>query len=174
MPVEPQVMIALSRKEILAKPYSFDIWWRRMRVFFFFSSRRRHTRFDCDWSSDVCSSDLLGQDPDRRRGRGRDARHHGDDHVRVSRQDQAIDLAARRGDLDARRRRQQDRRSEEHTSELQSQSNLVCRLLLEKKKNKKTTPNQRHPLSHPSESSTRYLVFRLVEALESGYRALHR
>src|SRR2546430_5460034 len=24
---------------------------------FFFSSRRRHTRFDCDWSSDVCSSD---------------------------------------------------------------------------------------------------------------------
>src|SRR5205085_3493823 len=25
---------------------------------FFFSSRRRHTRFDCDWSSDVCSSDL--------------------------------------------------------------------------------------------------------------------
>src|SRR2546427_5422847 len=29
-------------------------------------------------------------------------------------------------------------RSEEHTSELQSQSNLVCRLLLEKKKNKKT------------------------------------
>src|SRR2546430_1996217 len=27
------------------------------RVKFFFSSRRRHTRFDCDWSSDVCSSD---------------------------------------------------------------------------------------------------------------------
>src|SRR2546430_16775919 len=27
--------------------------------FFFFSSRRRHTRFDCDWSSDVCSSDLM-------------------------------------------------------------------------------------------------------------------
>src|SRR3989475_2767078 len=26
--------------------------------FFFFSSRRRHTRSDCDWSSDVCSSDL--------------------------------------------------------------------------------------------------------------------
>src|SRR2546427_3827650 len=31
-----------------------------------------------------------------------------------------------------------DLRSEEHTSELQSQSNLVCRLLLEKKKKKKT------------------------------------
>src|SRR2546430_6668734 len=29
--------------------------------FFFFSSRRRHTRFDCDWSSDVCSSDLGGR-----------------------------------------------------------------------------------------------------------------
>src|SRR5690242_21581322 len=31
------------------------IWWV---VFFFFSSRRRHTRLTCDWSSDVCSSDL--------------------------------------------------------------------------------------------------------------------
>src|SRR5256886_12376869 len=30
-----------------------------MSFLFFFSSRRRHTRFDCDWSSDVCSSDLL-------------------------------------------------------------------------------------------------------------------
>src|SRR2546430_7731431 len=28
-------------------------------ILFFFSSRRRHTRFDCDWSSDVCSSDLV-------------------------------------------------------------------------------------------------------------------
>src|SRR5256886_9532905 len=32
---------------------------KESRVYsFFFSSRRRHTRFDCDWSSDVCSSDL--------------------------------------------------------------------------------------------------------------------
>src|SRR2546430_1341098 len=30
---------------------------RRMKDSDFFSSRRRHTRFDCDWSSDVCSSD---------------------------------------------------------------------------------------------------------------------
>src|SRR5256886_10016015 len=30
-----------------------------LQAIFFFSSRRRHTRFDCDWSSDVCSSDLL-------------------------------------------------------------------------------------------------------------------
>src|ERR1022692_284637 len=29
-------------------------------VFFFFSSRRRHTRLQGDWSSDVCSSDLYG------------------------------------------------------------------------------------------------------------------
>src|SRR5438270_5823783 len=35
------------------------------------------------------------------------------------------------------RRGSVDLRSEEHTSELQSQSNLVCRLLLEKKKKKK-------------------------------------
>src|SRR2546427_4587925 len=37
----------------------------------------------------------------------------------------------------APRRDESGARSEEHTSELQSQSNLVCRLLLEKKKNKK-------------------------------------
>src|SRR5690606_40938514 len=30
-----------------------------IRLYFFFSSRRRHTRFSRDWSSDVCSSDLL-------------------------------------------------------------------------------------------------------------------
>src|SRR5690242_21711533 len=42
--------------------------------FFFFSSRRRHTRLTCDWSSDVCSSDLNAQsrqalDASGRRGR---------------------------------------------------------------------------------------------------------
>src|SRR4051812_49920509 len=31
---------------------------RFLCFFFFFSSRRRHTRLTCDWSSDVCSSDL--------------------------------------------------------------------------------------------------------------------
>src|SRR2546430_6897547 len=36
-------------------------------------------------------------------------------------------------------------RSEEHTSELQSQSNLVCRLLLEKKKKKTEKSDQPHP-----------------------------
>src|SRR5205085_6652158 len=34
-------------------------WSIFLFCFFFFSSRRRHTRFDCDWSSDVCSSDLV-------------------------------------------------------------------------------------------------------------------
>src|SRR2546430_7547876 len=38
---------------------------------FFFSSRRRHTRFDCDWSSDVCSSDL-SDDTDIPLGNGTD------------------------------------------------------------------------------------------------------
>src|SRR5688572_32629458 len=37
-----------------------------------------------------------------------------------------------------------DTRSEEHTSELQSQSNLVCRLLLEKKNNSSTSRSQPH------------------------------
>src|SRR2546430_12317456 len=94
-------------------------------VCFFFSSRRRHTRFDCDWSSDVCSSDLLFLllvDEAERKGclfpvplrcifesTGRQGERPGTPFVH-------------RG------------RSEEHTSELQSQSNLVCRLLLEKKK----------------------------------------
>src|SRR2546427_1476669 len=45
-----------------------------------------------------------------------------------------IGVPERRGAGELRRHR----RSEEHTSELQSQSNLVCRLLLEKKKNTKT------------------------------------
>src|SRR2546430_7735793 len=42
-----------------------------------------------------------------------------------------------------------DLRSEEHTSELQSQSNLVCRLLLEKKK-KKNLPTFMHIIKHSS------------------------
>src|SRR2546430_2794953 len=45
--------------------------------------------------------------------------------------------ARRRGHADRDRRSASQPRSEEHTSELQSQSNLVCRLLLEKKKKKK-------------------------------------
>src|SRR5207302_7244355 len=41
-----------------------ELWYFRyiswpVALFFFFSSRRRHTRFSRDWSSDVCSSDLI-------------------------------------------------------------------------------------------------------------------
>src|SRR6266480_6241605 len=41
-------------------------------VFFFFSSRRRHTRLTCDWSSDVCSSDLGGGIADQQLAEGRE------------------------------------------------------------------------------------------------------
>src|SRR2546426_9079648 len=95
--------------------------------FFFFSSRRRHTRLQGDWSSDVCSSDLFSK----------------------VRSGARLPLPATLGAGRARRecvlwpgrpcgRPQPVRRSEEHTSELQSPCNLVCRLLLEKKKKKKT------------------------------------
>src|SRR5436309_15804210 len=43
-------------------------------IIFFFSSRRRHTRFSRDWSSDVCSSDLWW---DRLSPRARPAFRHG-------------------------------------------------------------------------------------------------
>src|SRR2546430_5439902 len=82
---------------------------------FFFSSRRRHTRFDCDWSSDVCSSDLSWQVS--KAGTPQDPLARSSEAPRIS-----------LGSLVTT-----DPRSEEHTSELQSQSNLVCRLLLEKK-----------------------------------------
>src|SRR5688572_31236907 len=94
--------------------------------FFFFSSRRRHTRFDCDWSSDVCSSDLIVS--------------HGPETTRMT--GVAFALLGTVGLLSLLGLR----RSEEHTSELQSQSNLVCRLLLEKKKKKKTN-NQKSNIS---------------------------
>src|SRR6266487_5217722 len=81
---------------------------KRERSFFFFSSRRRHTRWTGDWSSDVCSSDLK---------RSRIVRDR--------------DHAALPGFFPLVPRRRA--RSEEHTSELQSPVHLVCRLLLEKK-----------------------------------------
>src|SRR2546430_8406089 len=91
--------------------------------FFFFSSRRRHTRFDCDWSSDVCSSDLceapcLFAKP----------------FVYVQRRVFMCRSACICARPSVRLQAPLHVRSEEHTSELQSQSNLVCRLLLEKKK----------------------------------------
>src|SRR5256885_3249666 len=49
------------------------------------------------------------------------------------------------------------RRSEEHTSELQSPCNLVCRLLLEKKKPHRST-RRRHTCRSPSVPRTTYIV----------------
>src|SRR5206468_6193693 len=46
-------------------------------------------------------------------------------------------------------------RSEEHTSELQSRSDLVCRLLLEKKKTKSTTKRSRRPSTATTLARTR-------------------
>src|SRR2546430_12876065 len=100
-------------------------------MIFFFSSRRRHTRFDCDWSSDVCSSDL-----------GADLVL--DDELLAQLFRQILSDDARHGVVwptggeppdPAHRPRRIALRSEEHTSELQSPANLLCRLLLEKKKN---------------------------------------
>src|SRR2546430_6951019 len=91
-------------------------------MYFFFSSRRRHTRFDCDWSSDVCSSDLLLP-------KGLAERRHS--RIRAGHQATKGSFPRRRPD-----------RSEEHTSELQSQSNLVCRLLLEKKKTSRPSASE--------------------------------
>src|SRR2546430_9108449 len=53
--------------------------------------------------------------------------------------------------------RRAGRRSEEHTSELQSQSNLVCRLLLEKKK--------KHNINNNNEDEIEYVADRINEAV---------
>src|SRR5256885_10529458 len=52
----------------------------------------------------------------------------------------ARDVAVRRGKIEIELDRVRHHRSEEHTSELQSPCNLVCRLLLEKKKDSKPYP----------------------------------
>src|SRR5688572_9217149 len=169
---------------------------------FFFSRRRRHTRFHCDWSSDVCSpiseirnlrtdignfggnpTNVSLYDPPATISRGitsmdrvivaenalKVARDMGGDLIAGTELEQAeqtlktaralakndkqsksadhlayiAEMQARRAEYLARRngvtshlaslRAERTRlaRSEEHTSELQSQSNLVCRLLLE-------------------------------------------
>src|SRR2546427_2431618 len=58
--------------------------------------------------------------------------------------------AALRGRAATQRAPGQMGRSEEHTSELQSQSNLVCRLLLEKKKKERTTTPTPYSKAHQS------------------------
>src|SRR2546430_10910313 len=113
---------------------------------FFFSSRRRHTRFDCDWSSDVCSSDLDASGS-AARGELSTARtevFRGPGIQGAWRLPAGV--AARPVGRGVRQRRvDAAARSEEHTSELQSQSNLVCRLLLEKKNKMRLTRSACNP-----------------------------
>src|SRR2546430_10870868 len=104
-------------------------------LLFFFSSRRRHTRFDCDWSSDVCSSDLRVSYPPAARRLLEGKRPPTPEVSRPPTWAGAALLPVR---PEPPRRAAFRVRSEEHTSELQSQSNLVCRLLLEKKKHNHT------------------------------------
>src|SRR3712207_7203207 len=126
---------------------------------FFFSSRRRHTRYWRDWSSDVCSSDLgvrvrcnphpgvFGLAPSaelRRRITEREAElaerggfalpPDAADAVPEGVGEEALRTIVPHetaGDIDIK---QLSPRSEEHKSELQSRQYLVCRLLLAKKK----------------------------------------
>src|SRR5256885_5297240 len=56
--------------------------------------------------------------------------------IRLLRADQLAALATERTKQTVERAKPPPKRSEEHTSELQSPCNLVCRLLLEKKKNR--------------------------------------
>src|SRR6267143_259249 len=51
--------VGLREMMLFACRLFFSVRCFQFSFFFFFSSRRRHTRWNCDWSSDVCSSDLL-------------------------------------------------------------------------------------------------------------------
>src|SRR5689334_24343107 len=66
-------------------------------------------------------------------------RCHARSHRSARRGNQSSTDAARQSGGGATRRGRRDPRSEEHTSELQSQFHLVCRLLLEKKNNRNAT-----------------------------------
>src|SRR2546426_8777764 len=72
------------------------------RFFFFFSSRRRHTRLQGDWSSDVCSSDLLHDLRERLHGRPRDVLRS--EHRRPFFQRAGAERRAERSDLTTPRR----------------------------------------------------------------------
>ena len=128
--------------------------------FFFFTSRRRHTRLRRDWSSDVCSSDLRMPTHGLAHFVAAQAAYHrADPRAAQSHLEKSVAFAGFEGWLAERRLAlvvyrmpgdslqasttiksdiatlltTQSGRSEEHTSELQSRRNLVCRLLLEKK-----------------------------------------
>src|SRR5690625_7043292 len=109
-------------------------------MYFFFSSRRRHTRWPRDWSSDVCSSDLahmglgLGDGGVRREAVVERHPCPVGDHVAgdAARDGDGVEALAVLEPVD--HGTAGPVRSEEHTSELQSRGHLVCRLLLDKKK----------------------------------------
>src|SRR2546430_3881653 len=65
-------------------------------------------------------------------------------------------------------------RSEEHTSELQSQSNLVCRLLLEKKKKGKWSCSRRQPASLLCATLHLGIPGHVLPDLTTCFRAVHR
>src|SRR5450755_3431108 len=72
--------VSISKLSVFSSDFflSFHLYfYDRTALFFFFSSRRRHTRWTGDWSSDVCSSDLgadgVGCDPDLSRRQNRQA-----------------------------------------------------------------------------------------------------
>src|SRR3712207_6967252 len=117
-------------------------------LFFFFSSRRRHTRYWRDWSSDVCSSDLLEKTSGEYcRIITADIKKTVKEHECVEAfeksfkdafgkfDDYLYDELIAKMDTLGISKTEEVLRSEEHTSELQSRQYLVCRLLLEKKKN---------------------------------------
>src|SRR5690625_6793479 len=99
-------------------------------LFFFSSSRRRHTRWPRDWSSDVCSSDL-GTDSPRPAASPPSVRVFARCAPRPGPPTSAEPVGSRTQPVATTAAAA---RSEEHTSELQSRGHLVCRLLLEKKK----------------------------------------
>src|SRR5687768_17712569 len=108
---------------------------------FFFSSRRRHTRCSREWSSDVCSSDLLFFDEVEKTLLCSDLFFQpGDPEPVVESEIVGRARDAIQGNLAGPMAKDMpytpytdSTRSEEHTSELQSRLHLVCRLLLEKK-----------------------------------------
>src|SRR5262245_63573865 len=121
--------------------FSFIFFFLSLLFFFFFSSRRRHTRCLSDWSSDVCSSDL-GLSTD---GLILFCPSSCSSNPRFQRRYLVIALPrALARQFRAVLRRCSPSRSEEHTSELQSLRHLVCRLLLEKKKNKLTQESSKY------------------------------
>src|SRR5207253_6791597 len=106
--------------------------------FFFFSSRRRHTRWPRDWSSDVCSSDLKSALRHLKRIKNQNSDYLSEAieplavcYEKLNEEEKLVSYLLQ---VLEEYPKIPVVRSEEHTSELQSRGHLVCRLLLEKKK----------------------------------------